>query len=93
MNVMSVGRVCYKTKGRNAGNRVVVVGDAKSNEVIIKDGKSVQKCNIRHLFPTKQTESVQEISLSDLTDLKKEKEKTEKSAKKKYSKEKKEKSD
>ncbi|MBN1941375.1 MAG: 50S ribosomal protein L14e [Candidatus Diapherotrites archaeon] len=51
---MEVGTVCVKTRGREAGKRVVIVDfDAKSNFAVI-DGPNIKrrKCNLRHLFPT-----------------------------------------
>lgn len=72
VKVMDVGRVCYKTLGRNAGEKIVIVGSAKGNDVIVKgEGKLLQKCNIRHLFPTKETVKVKEVSEKELEERKK----------------------
>lgn len=72
MEVMGTGRVCYKIKGRNAGNRVIVVGKGENNMVIIKDGKMLQECNIRHLFPTKEVEHAEKVTIGELKEKKKE---------------------
>ncbi|MDD5148293.1 MAG: 50S ribosomal protein L14e [Candidatus ainarchaeum sp.] len=56
MSGIEVGTVCIKTRGREAGSKVVVVDfDAKSQFAII-DGPKIKrrKCNLRHLFPTTQ---------------------------------------
>jgi large subunit ribosomal protein L14e len=52
---MEIGRVCIKTKGRNAGRKVVVIGEVKEGKVLI-DGEKVKRkeCNVLHLFPTKE---------------------------------------
>jgi len=51
------GSVCIKTRGRNAGKKVIVVGTEKDGFVII-EGKKMKKkrCNPRHLFPTGEKE-------------------------------------
>jgi len=55
MAAIEVGRVCIKTRGREAGKKAVVVEMGK--EFAIIDGPKVRrrKCNIRHLFPTEET--------------------------------------
>ncbi len=52
---MEIGQVCIKTRGREAGRKVVIVGDEKEGKVII-DGKKVKRkeCNVNHLFPLKE---------------------------------------
>ncbi|HLD58464.1 MAG TPA: 50S ribosomal protein L14e [archaeon] len=53
---IEIGTVCIKTKGREAGKKVVVVDfDGKSQFAVI-DGPKIKrrKCNLRHLFPTKE---------------------------------------
>jgi len=56
MAAIEIGRVCYKTTGRNAVKKVVVTEMGKDSTVtIMGEGIKKQKCNIRHLFPTKKT--------------------------------------
>jgi large subunit ribosomal protein L14e len=56
---MEIGRVCIKTKGREAGRKVVVLSDVKEGKVLI-DGDKVRRkeCNVLHLFPLKEKVSV-----------------------------------
>ncbi len=64
MAIMEVGRVCIKTTGKNAGKKVVVLKlDNKKNKALV-EGINVKrkKCNIRHLFPTKEKINVTENS-------------------------------
>ncbi|MBU4266045.1 MAG: 50S ribosomal protein L14e [Candidatus Altiarchaeales archaeon] len=50
--ILEVGRVCRKTRGRDAGSYCVVVDKADKNQVTI-DGSNVRrkKTSIRHLEP------------------------------------------
>lgn len=65
--IMSLGRVCYKNRGKNSGERVVIVGESEKNEVIVKEGNGkLQKCNIRHLFPLAEVEHVQKASMDEV---------------------------
>jgi large subunit ribosomal protein L14e len=50
---MEVGQICIKTKGREAGRKVVVLSKAKNGRVLV-DGTKVKRkeCNVLHLFPT-----------------------------------------
>ena len=54
--IFSAGRVCYKTTGRDAGNKVVVVESAKNGFAIV-EGAATKKgrANISHLLATTQT--------------------------------------
>ena len=56
MPAIEVGRVCYKIRGRDAGQRVVVVGMEKEGYVLIEGvmGKKT-RCNILHLMPSPKT--------------------------------------
>ena len=58
---MEVGQVCLKTKGREAGRKVVVLSKIKEGKVLI-DGPKVRRkeCNVLHLFPTNDKISVKE---------------------------------
>jgi large subunit ribosomal protein L14e len=53
--VFAIGRVCYKTHGRDAGNKVVVVEKA-SNGFVMIEGPHTKKsrANVTHLLPTSQ---------------------------------------
>ncbi|HNV01292.1 MAG TPA: 50S ribosomal protein L14e [archaeon] len=52
---MEVGQICIKTKGREAGRKVIVLTTPKEGRVLI-DGKRVKRreCNMLHLFPTNE---------------------------------------
>jgi large subunit ribosomal protein L14e len=52
---MEIGQVCVKTRGREAGRKVVILSKEKDGRVLI-DGTKVKRkeCNIRHLFPLKE---------------------------------------
>lgn len=49
---MEIGQVCIKTKGREAGRKVIVLTTPKDGRVLI-DGNKVKRreCNMLHLFP------------------------------------------
>lgn len=51
--LFEVGRVCVKTRGREAGKECVVVDIIDENYVLV-DGPKVKRrrCNVRHLEPT-----------------------------------------
>ena len=53
--IFSAGRVCYKTTGRDAGNKVVIVESAKNGFAIV-EGTATKKgrANISHLLATTQ---------------------------------------
>lgn len=52
---MEIGQVCIKTKGREAGRKVIIISELKNGKVLI-DGEKIKRkeCNILHLFPLKQ---------------------------------------
>ena len=56
---MKVGQVCVKTKGREAGRKVIILSDITDGKVII-DGEKIKRrnCNILHLFPIKETVAI-----------------------------------
>ena len=58
MTAIEVGRVCIKTKGREAGKKAVVVDVEKGFAIIDGEGIRRRKCNPRHLFPTGQKVSI-----------------------------------
>ncbi|MCX8158552.1 MAG: 50S ribosomal protein L14e [Candidatus Diapherotrites archaeon] len=53
MSLLEIGRVCIKTKGRDAGNAAVIV-DVLPNNFVVVEGPKVRrrKCNSRHLIIT-----------------------------------------
>lgn len=56
MAVLEVGRICYKTKGREAGRKCVIVDIVDESNVIVTGPKSLsgvrrRKVNISHLEP------------------------------------------
>ena len=53
---IEIGTVCVKTKGREAGKKVVIVDFDKAEGMVLVDGPEVKrrKCNFRHLFSTKE---------------------------------------
>jgi ribosomal protein L14E/L6E/L27E len=53
--LLEVGQVCFKTKGRTQGDKVVIVETRKDGQVVIEGLHTKRKpCNPRHLFPTSQ---------------------------------------
>jgi len=58
MAAIETGTICIKRKGREAGKKVVVTS-VKGNYAYI-EGKDVKKrrCNITHLYPTKEKKKV-----------------------------------
>jgi len=54
---LEVGRVCVKTRGREAGRKCVIVDVIDDNFVLVTGPKQVtgvkrRRCNIKHLEPT-----------------------------------------
>jgi len=59
MPAIEVGRICIKTRGREAGRRCVIVDLIDKNFVLITGPKSVtgvrrRRVNINHLNPTEE---------------------------------------
>ncbi|MFH1234917.1 MAG: 50S ribosomal protein L14e [Candidatus Diapherotrites archaeon] len=54
MPAIEVGRVCYLARGRNAGQKAVIVEAGNGITVTVAIEGKRKKCNIRHLFPTKE---------------------------------------
>ncbi|RLG70187.1 MAG: 50S ribosomal protein L14e [Candidatus Iainarchaeum archaeon] len=54
MAAIEPGRVCYKTRGREAGKKVVVLELQNLYATVVGKGGKKEKCNIRHLFPLKE---------------------------------------
>lgn len=55
MNLYSVGRVCVKLAGRDAGKKCVVVEEIDTNFVLVDGETRRRKVNVRHLEPLEQT--------------------------------------
>jgi len=56
MGVIEPGRLCLKTRGRDAGRRCVItrVIDANYVEILCAGRKGRRRCNVRHLEPLNQ---------------------------------------
>ncbi len=50
--MLEVGRLCYKTSGRDAGQRAVVVENIDAKFVLIDGQTRRRKCSVSHLEPT-----------------------------------------
>ena len=56
--MLTIGRVCVKTAGRDAGQMAVIV-DVLDNNLVMIDGQvRRRKCNVMHLEPTSKTVDV-----------------------------------
>ena len=53
--MLSVGRVCVKIAGREAGSKCVIVEVVDKNFVLIDGNVKRKRCNISHLEPLKGT--------------------------------------
>lgn len=56
MPLIEVGRICVKTRGREAGRKCIIVDIIDNNFVLVTGPKSIsgvkrRKCNIAHLEP------------------------------------------
>ncbi|MBI2530269.1 MAG: 50S ribosomal protein L14e [Candidatus Diapherotrites archaeon] len=54
MPALEVGRICVKTRGRNAGKRVAIVEMQKNFAVIDAPNMKRKRCNILHLIPLEE---------------------------------------
>jgi ribosomal protein L14E/L6E/L27E len=53
MAAFETGSICFRTKGRNAGEKVVVVESPKKGMAVVEGMRSKKgKANIMHLWPT-----------------------------------------
>ncbi|MCX8175060.1 MAG: 50S ribosomal protein L14e [Candidatus Micrarchaeota archaeon] len=61
MPAIQVGRICIKTKGRDAGEKVVITKVIDENFVMVRSqsrkGKPERRCAVKHLEPTETTVS------------------------------------
>src|SRR3989344_6049124 len=60
MSIFSVGRVCVKIAGRDAGRKCVVVQPINNHYVIVDGNTRRKKVNINHLEPLDQILEVKE---------------------------------
>lgn len=61
MEIIDVGRVCIKTKGRDAGSIVAIIdveGEDKNYAVIEGPKARRKKCNVKHLLFTDRKISI-----------------------------------
>jgi large subunit ribosomal protein L14e len=59
MVFMEVGTVCIKTRGREAGRKVVILSGVRGGKVLVDGPKAKRKeVNVLHLFPLKEKLSV-----------------------------------
>ena len=54
MPALEVGRICVKTRGRNAGKKAVILEMQKSFAVIEAPNIKRKRCNISHLIPLEE---------------------------------------
>jgi len=66
MAAIEPGRICYKTKGRDAGKKLVVTAVEGSFATVIGSNGKNEKCNIRHLFPTKSKVEIKNKSVEEI---------------------------
>lgn len=53
--MIETGQICFKTRGRTQGDKVVVIETRKDGMVVVEGLRTKRKpCNPRHLFPTSQ---------------------------------------
>ncbi len=53
--MIEIGQICFKTRGRTQGDKVVVIETRKDGMVVVEGLHTKRKpCNPRHLFPTNQ---------------------------------------
>jgi len=58
----SIGRICIKTAGRDAGREAVVVDVLDERMVLVDGNVRRKKCNIMHLEPTQKTVEIEKNS-------------------------------
>ncbi|MCD6414841.1 MAG: 50S ribosomal protein L14e [Candidatus Diapherotrites archaeon] len=53
--LFEIGRICVKTRGKDAGKECVIVDVVDENYVLI-DGNGIKRrrCNVKHLEPTQR---------------------------------------
>ncbi|MEM0359814.1 MAG: 50S ribosomal protein L14e [Candidatus Diapherotrites archaeon] len=73
MPAIEIGRVCYLERGRNAGTKAIIAEKPEGTIVTVLVGGKRKKCNIRHLFPTKEIVDIREIKEAKVEEKKAEK--------------------
>lgn len=63
--MFTVGRVCLKKAGRDAGKFCIVIEELENGYVIIDGQTRRKKCNVQHLEPTKKTAKISEKAESE----------------------------
>ena len=53
--MLSVGRLCIKISGREAGSKCAIVSVIDDTSVLIDGNVRRKRCNVRHLEPLKDT--------------------------------------
>ncbi len=56
--LFTIGRVCIKLAGRDAGKYCVIVADEGNGYVTIDGQTRRRKCNVHHLEPTSKTVAI-----------------------------------
>ena len=53
MAAIETGSICFRTSGKNAGEKVIVIESPKNGMAMVEGTRSKKsKCNIMHLWPT-----------------------------------------
>ena len=70
MSMIEIGRICVKTKGREAGKRCVVVDIIDKNFVLASGPKELtgvkrRRVNINHLEPTEEKINIKKNATDD----------------------------
>ena len=63
--LFTVGHVCVKLAGRDAGKFCVIVESIDNNYVVIDGQTRRRKCNVLHLDPTKKTVDIKSKASSE----------------------------
>lgn len=63
--LFTVGRICIKLAGRDAGKYCVIVESIDDNYVIIDGQTRRRKCNVLHLDPTNKTVDIKSKASSE----------------------------
>lgn len=63
--LFTVGRVCIKLAGRDAGKYCVIVETVDNSYVIVDGQTRRRKCNVLHLDPTNKTVDIKEKASSE----------------------------
>jgi ribosomal protein L14E/L6E/L27E len=72
MALLEIGRICFKRSGKNAGEKVIIVGFEGKQPVIEGIKAKRKKCNPRHLFPTVEKKEISNPSKEEIIKILKE---------------------